>query len=292
MRLILGLVFILSLPSLAMAQAPSCSTAKWGAPFCIDAAKFEDDLCQALLTASTRHGLNTNFFTRLIWQESRFNPNARSHANAQGIAQFIPSTAKIRGLSDPWNPAEALDESARYLAVMVQRYGNEGMAAAAYNGGEGRITRYLDRKINLPSETWNYVQIITNTDAKTWRDNPPADRSFTLTQGQDFIPACLAMAKDRIYTKYKDARPQYKAWGVQLAAGASRSKARASFRRRAAQCKNAMRGKSISYIYKRSPARGRKGLYNARVEFNSRAAAAGFCARLKRSGCVCAVYKN
>ena len=68
----------------------------------------------------TASGLDAGFFARLIWQESRFDPNALSHANARGIAQFIPSTALLRGLKDPYNPADALEHSAHYLAEMAR----------------------------------------------------------------------------------------------------------------------------------------------------------------------------
>ena len=90
--------------------------------------------------------MDIGFFARLIWQESRFDPNALSHADARGIAQFIPSTALLRGLKDPYNPADALEHSAQYLAEMVRRYGNEGMAAIGYNGGERRAEGFLEGK--------------------------------------------------------------------------------------------------------------------------------------------------
>lgn len=270
-----------------------CSTRKYGAPICIRKEYFEDDLCAALLTISKRHGVNTNFFTRLIWQESRFNPNALSHANAQGIAQFIPSTAKFRGLSDPWNPAEALDESARYIARLIRKFGNEGLAAAAYNAGEIRVKKYIEGKRGLPNETRNYVQIITDINAKKWVNSPPKNKSFRLSPNKDFLPACLDLAKKRIYTKYKPlTHTKPKPWGVQLAAGATKAKARKSYKRRAASCKVLLRRKSVQYIYKRSAYRSGKKIYHARIGFNKRSLAAAFCTRLKQSGCSCAVYKN
>ena len=53
----------------------------------------------SIAEAATSHGLPEAFFRRLIWQESRFNPRAVSNAGAQGIAQFMPGTARWRGLS-------------------------------------------------------------------------------------------------------------------------------------------------------------------------------------------------
>jgi soluble lytic murein transglycosylase-like protein len=101
--------------------------------------------CQLIETVSTRHKLDTDFFARLIWQESRFDPFAKSHANALGIAQFIRSTADLRGLTDPFNPADALEHSAHYLAEMTNRYGNIGLAAVGYNWW-GKTRRRLNQR--------------------------------------------------------------------------------------------------------------------------------------------------
>jgi soluble lytic murein transglycosylase-like protein len=57
-----------------------------------------------------------DFFARLIWRESRFDPSAVSRAGAQGVAQFMPATANWRGLSNPFDPLEAIAESAKLLA--------------------------------------------------------------------------------------------------------------------------------------------------------------------------------
>ena len=62
-----------------------------------------------------RTGLPVEFFARVIWQESRFNARAVSAKGAQGIAQFMPRTADYRGLIDPFDPIEALKNSASYL---------------------------------------------------------------------------------------------------------------------------------------------------------------------------------
>ena len=72
-------------------------------------------LCEAIEASARRNDLPYPFFTRLIWQESRFDPGAVSPAGAQGVAQFMPATAAERGLADPFEPARALDESAAYL---------------------------------------------------------------------------------------------------------------------------------------------------------------------------------
>ena len=68
---------------------------------CIREAEFFGDVCKAIERYADGWRLPAAFFARLIWQESHFNPNALSRAGAQGIAQFMPSTARLRGLHDP-----------------------------------------------------------------------------------------------------------------------------------------------------------------------------------------------
>src|SRR5688572_15384915 len=74
-----------------------------------------DEICRTLAQAAADNELPEEFFTRLIWQESRFDPKAVSPAGAQGIAQFMPQTAALRGLVNAFEPLHALRESAAYL---------------------------------------------------------------------------------------------------------------------------------------------------------------------------------
>ena len=126
-------------------------------------------LCEALETAARRNGLPNAFFARLIWQESRFDPLAVSPKGAQGVAQFMPGTAADRGLADPFDTTRALDESAVYLKELREKFGNLGLAAAAYNAGPRRVARWLAGKGALPDETIGYVEIVTGHAAFEWR---------------------------------------------------------------------------------------------------------------------------
>jgi soluble lytic murein transglycosylase-like protein len=90
-----------------------------------------DALCNTLGAAAQENDLPIVFFTRLIWQESRFDPTAVSRAGAQGVAQFMPDTATRRGLSDPFDPLEAIPKSAKLLRDLRREFGNLGLAAAA-----------------------------------------------------------------------------------------------------------------------------------------------------------------
>jgi soluble lytic murein transglycosylase-like protein len=132
------------------------------------APNFAETICLRLARASLRNGLPVDFFTRLIWQESHFNPRAQSYAGAQGIAQFMPATARARGLADSFDPLAAIEESAEFLRELRTQFGNLGLAAAAYNAGPGRVRAWLDGRSPLPLQTRTYVHIITGRAANTW----------------------------------------------------------------------------------------------------------------------------
>src|SRR5712664_2591949 len=124
--------------------------------------------CDILNSAASTHGIPPEFFARLIRQESNFDPNSVSRAGAQGIAQFMPGTARWRGLSDPFEPTEALYESARWLGELRDQFGNLGLAAAAYNAGPRRIRDWISGRGRLPNETRAYVRIVTGRLAEEW----------------------------------------------------------------------------------------------------------------------------
>src|ERR1700716_1286057 len=124
--------------------------------------------CDILNSAASSHGIPPEFFARLIRQESNFDPNSVSRAGAQGIAQFMPWTARWLGLSDPFEPTEALYESARWLGELRDQFGNLGLAAAAYNAGPRRVRDWIAGRGQLPNETRAYVRIVTGRLAEEW----------------------------------------------------------------------------------------------------------------------------
>ena len=87
-----------------------------------------DPRCQALQSAALANDLPLEFFTRLIWQESRFNDFAISRAGAQGIAQFMPATATGLKLANPFDAIAAIDKSAQLLRGLRVQFGNLGLA--------------------------------------------------------------------------------------------------------------------------------------------------------------------
>jgi soluble lytic murein transglycosylase-like protein len=124
--------------------------------------------CQALAAAAAANDLPLVFFMRLIWQESRFDANLVSRAGAQGIAQFMPETARLNRLEDPFNPHEAIVKSARLLRDLNRQFGNLGLAAAAYNAGPGRVRDWVAAHRLLPGETRAYVHRVTGRTVEEW----------------------------------------------------------------------------------------------------------------------------
>src|SRR5262245_49611888 len=141
-----------------------------------------DLLCDTLASSAHESGLPVSFFSNLIWQESRFVFRAVSPAGALGIAQFMPKTAAAIGLTNPFDPLMALPASARLLGTLFQRFGNLGLAAAAYNAGEGRVNNWLSNKTGLPQETRNYVLAITGLPVENWKAAAGDLQSFKLAK--------------------------------------------------------------------------------------------------------------
>lgn len=120
--------------------------------------------------AAVSTGVPESFLLRLLKQESGLNPQAVSVKGAQGIAQFMPATAAEMGLDDPFDPEKAIPKAAELLRNLKARYGNWGLAAAAYNAGPGRTDAWLLGRSVLPTETVTYVASITGIDVVTWAD--------------------------------------------------------------------------------------------------------------------------
>ena len=104
-----------------------------------------DDVCRALEQSAAENALPVEFFARVIWQESRFDARAVSAKGAEGIAQFMPRTASWHGLADPFDPIASLQHSAAYLRELLNRFGNLGLAAAAYNAGPSTGQRLANK---------------------------------------------------------------------------------------------------------------------------------------------------
>lgn len=74
--------------------------------------------------------------------ESDFNPNSVSPAGAQGIAQFMPGTARSMGLTNPFDPRASIFAQAKLMSQLIRRFRSIPKALAAYNAGPGAVEKY------------------------------------------------------------------------------------------------------------------------------------------------------
>ncbi|HVW17562.1 MAG TPA: transglycosylase SLT domain-containing protein, partial [Solirubrobacteraceae bacterium] len=89
--------------------------------------------------AAQRWSVSATLLAAQAYRESGMNPFARSGAGALGIAQLMPGTARSLGVSDPTDPAQAIDGQAHLMRDLLRRFGAVPLALAAYNAGPARV---------------------------------------------------------------------------------------------------------------------------------------------------------
>jgi len=93
----------------------------------------------AIARAAQRWNVSAALISAQLYAESNFNPFAQSPAGAHGIAQFMPGTARGYGLSDPFDPGEAIDAQAHLMHDLLERFAAVPLALAAYNAGPAPV---------------------------------------------------------------------------------------------------------------------------------------------------------
>ena len=246
-------------------------------------------LCGILETSAKNEGLPVGYFTKLIWRESAFKADAISPAGAQGVAQFMPGTASARGLADPFDPASAIPASAKYLGELVRKFGNLGLAAAAYNAGETAVDKWLDDKGQLPLETQDYVIAITGHDAEEWRTPTPPE--LPAPAG----PSCLSLIAS-LRTSPGFVSPivsgWFAPWGVQIAASFNRASAMRAFERARHDFYSVVGGKNPFVLGSVVRSRGFRPFYRVRLPAQNRPEADKLCAALEAAGGACVVLRS
>jgi soluble lytic murein transglycosylase-like protein len=117
-------------------------------------AQFATALKQAAVSAN----ISPTLLAALVWQESRWNPQALSPKGAMGLAQLMPATARDLGVNAA-DPIANLSGGARYLRYLLDEFdGNVEKALAAYNAGPGRVRSAGG--VPAIAETRNYVASI------------------------------------------------------------------------------------------------------------------------------------
>ncbi len=136
---------------------------------------------ETIREVSEQHGLEPTFVAGVIYTESRFRPDARSHRGAYGLMQLLPETAKFiqqrSGIEGDWQDPEVnLRIGSWYLGYLKERYsGDERLMLAAYNSGESRVNGWIsdegfDVGEDIPfKETRNYVENVLEAQ-ETYRE--------------------------------------------------------------------------------------------------------------------------
>ncbi len=94
----------------------------------------------AINAAAQRWSVSAVLLSAQLYAESGFNPFATSPAGAQGIAQFMPGTARGMGLADPFDPEEAIDAQAHLMRDLLRQFATVPLALAAYNAGPAPVS--------------------------------------------------------------------------------------------------------------------------------------------------------
>jgi len=257
---------------------------------------FVDTVCPLMKQEAEVTGLPPMVFVRLIWKESRFNPQAVSPKGAQGIAQFMPGTAADRGLEDPFEPKSAIVHSASLLADLKTEFGNVGLAAAAYNAGAERVYAWLQGRSSLPAETQGYVFFVTGRSAEEWK-LPETDLPQALKSGaEDVVDSCRKLAPLVVRAVYETepltASGAWRPWGAQISTSFSKAKALSQFARVKARYGAALTDAEPFVLPERNLSRGRRSLYMVQIGADNRAEAQKLCGALRAKGGACIVQKN
>jgi len=246
-------------------------------------------LCRLIEEAAQTHAVPPDFLTRLIWRESSFRTGVVSPAGAQGVAQFMPETAKERGLNDPFDPEQAIPKAAELIADLSREFGNLGLAAAAYNGGPTRVRSWLEGRGGLPAETRSYVVNITGRAAEDWASDMREASRQEAAKAADEPESCLQIvAALRMPRQGTDDEAPFAPWGVQLAGNFSKAQALASYRRASQAYASLLKDVRPMIIGTRLRYRGSRRFYRVRVPAESRKSAEELCRKIRslRGSCV------
>jgi hypothetical protein len=256
-------------------------------------------MCLLIESAASANGLPVEYFARLIWQESSFRPDAvgprtRNGERAEGIAQFMPRTATERGLLYPFNPVDALTNSAQFLRALSKEFGNLGLAAAAYNAGPKRVRNWLSGISELPRETQNYVRTITGRDAEEWKEIGVAEMEFAARTDCRQLMATRVRASNVFVTELQRRVQEgaLKPWGVQLNAGFSREHVLDIYASLEHKYRTILANADPLILHMKFRSRGPHDFYQVRVGTDSRERANKLCDALRAAGGACMVLRN
>lgn len=115
-------------------------------------------------STAARYGVPHDLAYCITYQESRFNPNARSEKDARGLMQLMPSTARSLGVKNAFDPQDNVSGGVRYLAQLGAQFPNDPRKVmAAYNAGPGAVQQY--KGVPPYAQTRAYVKEVSQCRA-------------------------------------------------------------------------------------------------------------------------------
>lgn len=154
---------------------------------------------QGFAAQARRHQVPYEWLYATARQESALNPNARSSANARGLMQLLPATAKetAKRIGKQYelvllnDPGYNIELGSAYLSGMYYRYGNKALASAAYNAGPHRVDRWLKNlKRDIPLDAW--IETIRFNETRQYVQNILSfgliKKALTLSENQQRSP--------------------------------------------------------------------------------------------------------
>ena len=132
----------MSIPStLASSACPTLPSPRRASVAAAPPTGLPDQWRDQVYVTAIKYNLSPNLLEAVVWQESRWRPDAVSPAGARGLTQLMPGTARQMGVN-PLDPLANLDGGARYLRMQLDLFdGDVERALAAYNAGPGRVQR-------------------------------------------------------------------------------------------------------------------------------------------------------
>lgn len=89
-----------------------------------------------------RNNVPPELIAAMVQTESDFRATLVSEKSAQGLMQIVPSTARVLGIRNPFDPEENIAAGTKYYRYLLNRFNNESIALAAYNAGPGNVSRF------------------------------------------------------------------------------------------------------------------------------------------------------
>ena len=130
---------------------------------------------QIVVGHAENYRLEPHLVAAVIYQESKFDPDAVSESGAVGLMQLLPETGQ--GIADrtggnEWKPDDLLNPELNirygswYLRHLLDKYGSEKLALAAYNAGQTNVDRWREEGVGIQfAETRNYVERVQELKA-------------------------------------------------------------------------------------------------------------------------------